>query len=146
VFRSDGSLAEVPECYWEYCYLDEPLGESLRTAFHEQLTFTNARTASVLHEIVARSKQPPVIVVFGDHGFRHWYSDGAETFQSFFMSYTPGHPGLFPEAATPINILPRILNAYRGTEMPLASEDSWTVSYDQNGYFPMRPWVESDQP
>jgi hypothetical protein len=146
VFRSDGSLADVPECYWEACLLDEPMGESLRTGLHEQLTFTNERTASVLQEIVARSKQPPVIVVFGDHGFRHWYSEGAETYQSLFMSYTPGHPGLFPETATPINILPRILNAYSGTDMPLASEDSWMVSYDQNGYFPMRPWVESDEP
>jgi hypothetical protein len=47
--------------------------------------------------------------------------------RSLLLARTPGHPGLFPDDATPINMLPRILNAYAGSSLPLATEESyWT--------------------
>ena len=45
------------------------------------------------------------------------------------MASTPGHADLFPDDATPINILPRLLNAYFDADLPLAREDSYWVDW-----------------
>jgi hypothetical protein len=56
---------------------------------------------------------------------------------NLFLARTPGHPGLFPNDTTLINVFPRILNAYAGTNLPLANEASyWTnmATLDTTGY------------
>jgi hypothetical protein len=76
---------------------------------------------------LAKSARPPVIVVMSDHGGRSDLSDRAEMLRSFFVARTPGYPGLLPEDMTPVNLLPRLLNAYVGVDLPLATETSyWT--------------------
>jgi hypothetical protein len=60
------------------------------------------------------------------------------------MSYTPGHAGLFPTDTTPINMLPRLLGAYGGLDLPLASEESFVLDLRlarQTGYFDLEPWT-----
>jgi hypothetical protein len=48
-------------------------------------------------------------------------------FRSFVAAFTPDHEGLIPDDATPVNILPRLLNAYHDQGISLASEESyWT--------------------
>ena len=66
-------------------------------------------------------------MVFSDHRFRHDQADRQETTSSLFLSLTPGHRGLFPNSTTPINILPKLLNAYVGCRPSLASEETWWV-------------------
>ena len=139
LFRRDGSLADVANCTWDDCPLDDPLSPLMRDALSEQVEYTNELVRRTVREIVDKSPRPPVIIVFGDHGFRHWLSDDPETFQNLFMSYTPGHLDLFAENTTLINVLPRILNAYLHADLPLASEDLW-VDVERNGYFPLEPW------
>lgn len=146
VFRSDGSLAAVPECFWDECNLQDPLSEELKSALREQVEYTNGRVLEVTERIVQQSPRPPVIVVMSDHGFRHWMSDGPETFRSLLLSYTPGHPGLFPDNATPINVIPRILNTYAGASVALATEDSWVTLGGPGGYFPFARWFDTTAP
>jgi hypothetical protein len=84
-----------------------------------------------------------VVIVFSDHGRRHDLGDRDEMIRSLFLSYTPGHPGLFPIDTSPINTLPRILNAYAGLDLPLASEDSYVLDplrVPTTGYFDLTPW------
>ena len=139
VFRADGSMAAPPDCYWNDCVLEDPLSVEIKQALAEQVEFTSRMVEQTARGILQASEQPPVIVIFGDHGFRHWASDRPEAFQNLFLSYTPGQSGLFPDNATPINIIPRLLNAYVDAGLPLASEESWVVG-NSNGYFPLRPW------
>jgi hypothetical protein len=146
VFRSDGSLANVPECFWDNCRFDRPLSEEFRAGIVEQISFTNARVKATVAEIIGQSQRPPVVIVFSDHGFRHWSSDKAETFRSLFLSYTPGHRRLFPETSTPINIIPRILNAYFDESLPLADEDVWYALGNTDGFFPLRRYSEEPVP
>jgi hypothetical protein len=63
--------------------------------------------------------------------------------RNFFMSLTPDRPGLFPDDASPINVVPRILNAYAGSNIALASEEAYIAdlkTLDTTGYFPLEPW------
>ena len=53
------------------------------------------------------------MVVLSDHGV--YGDDELDRFRNLIIARTPGHPGLLGDAPTPINVLPRILNAYLGT-------------------------------
>lgn len=58
------------------------------------------------------------------HGRRLDFDDPDEMLRSFLIGRAPGHSRLFPEDVTPVNLVPRILNTYAGTRLPLATEDS----------------------
>ena len=49
-------------------------------------------------------------------------------FRSLLLSYTPGYPGLMPNDSSAINILTRVLNAYGGKSVALASEERYWVN------------------
>ena len=85
----------------------------------------------MVRDIQAKSSRPPVIVIFSDHGTRFWPEDKAEMFHSLFLAATPGHPGLFPDDNTPVNVLTRLLNAYTGASYPLAGEESYWLDTRQ---------------
>lgn len=145
VFRADGSISNVPECYWEECDLRPPLLDSVRTAFIDQVEYTNSAVLTTVRAILERSVEAPAIVLFSDHGFRHWLTDEPETFRSLLAAYTPGHEGVFPQDAAPVNIIPRLLNAYAGTRIALADEKVWftipdSERGDELGYFPLTRW------
>jgi hypothetical protein len=74
-----------------------------------------------------------VIVVFSDHGSRHDLSDQAENLRTLLLTSTPGQTGVFPDDATPVNYLARIANAYLGTSLPLASEESYWLDIRAEG-------------
>jgi hypothetical protein len=62
---------------------------------------------------------------------------------SLFLSHTPGRADVFPDDASPISIVPRIFNAYLGTDLTLASEESFVGDLrgiPTNGYFVLEPW------
>jgi hypothetical protein len=95
--------------------------------FRGFLEWTNERTLAIVETIQRKAARPPVVIVFSDHGSRHVPSDRRESMASLFLASTPGHPRLFPDDTTPINIIPRVLNAYAGTSLPLETEESyWT--------------------
>ena len=78
------------------------------------------------------SPTPPVIVLFSDHGtgtgfdhVRPLESDLVERTSNILAASTPGHPGLFGEPATPVNILPLLLRTYFGSTVPLNDDSVW---------------------
>jgi hypothetical protein len=97
------------------------------SALQNQVTYVNKLVLAAADEIITKSSAPPVIIVFSDHGHRHNWHDRDEALRSILFARTPGHSQLFPDDATPINILPRIANAYYEAGIPLASEQSYFV-------------------
>ena len=63
--------------------------------------------------------------------------------RSLFVSHTPGHPGLFPANASPINLLATLLNTYAATDIALAEDGSFAADFRkfdlQQSYFPLVP-------
>jgi hypothetical protein len=113
--------------------------------FAGQTQYTDAQTLEAIDAILAASSEPPVIIVFSDHGSRLRPFDPAtatdddlrERFGTLFAAYTPGKQGLYPEDVTPSQIMVNLLNAYFGTEFPqpaggtFASEISHPFDFTQ---------------
>jgi hypothetical protein len=131
VFDAEGRPQEPAPCFPESCqlwnagYVRSP--DDLKPQLRGFLEWTDQKALVAVRAIQAKAVRPPIIVVFSDHGLRHDLTDRRETTTSMFMAATPGHPGLFPDDVTPINIIPRLLNAYAGTTLPLETEETyWT--------------------
>ncbi len=131
-FGPNGESRDDWPCFPTICniwYGGQIYGDQLLGPFRDQVQFINKMVAKTAEQILANSARPPIIVFFSDHGSRFDFSDPDEMLRSFLIANTPGHPRLFPDDATPLNLIPRILNAYAGTELPLASEESFWIDY-----------------
>ncbi len=78
---------------------------------------------------IVRARPDAVVILMSDHGPGVGIeklvptADGlAERSASFFSARTPGRPGLFPDDITIVNVLPILLNAYAGTNLPLQED------------------------
>ena len=106
-------------------------GDQVVSRITGQIRHINSMVVDATQEILANSRRPPVIILFSDHGLRHDPLDEEEMLRSLFLSLTPGHQDLFPDDVTPINVVPRLLNAYVGAAIPLAPEDSFWLDIGQ---------------
>jgi hypothetical protein len=91
----------------------------------DQTTHVANLTLAAIDRILAGADTPPVIIVFSDHGpgtgfdpSKPLESDLVERSSNILAVYSPGHPGLFASPTTPVNILPRVFNAYLGMAVP----------------------------
>jgi hypothetical protein len=132
LFGPDGSSRHGWPCFPRcsafdpgHAYPDALVAEAIAG----QVTHLNDLVVDAVRKIITTSERPPIVIVFSDHGLRHNPDDRAEMLRSLLLAYTPGHPGLVPDDATPINLLARILNAYQGAAIPLASEESYWVDF-----------------
>jgi hypothetical protein len=144
VFGADGSPRYGWGCFPQGC---DPWGDlynaDVRGATREQIEHLNVLVHEAASGLIQRSTRDAVVIVFSDHGRRHNLRDRDEMIRSLFISYTPGHPGLFPDDTTPINVLPRLLGAYEGLSIPLTSEESYVLNpllVPTTGYFDLTPW------
>jgi hypothetical protein len=115
---------------------DRGIARSEAVRLHlEQSTFVGSLTIAAIDRILAvEGDSPPVIVVFSDHGpgtgfdqTKPLESDLVERSSNILAVLSPGHPGLFGMATTPVNILPRLLNAYLG--MSVAEQPDTTFAW-----------------
>ena len=100
--------------------------------------FVAHRTEQMLDEVLASATRESVIFIFSDHGTDIDFdasdplaSDLDERTSIILAVRTPGHPDLLPAGTTPIGVLPRILNAYLGTSLPIRSDTIW--GWPRNG-------------
>lgn len=98
----------------------------------EFTTYVGARTVELVDSILAAADEPPVIIIVSDHGPGIDFnaqdplgSDLNDRTSNFLAILSPGQPGLFPPGTTPVNVLPRVLNAYLGTSLPLQPDTVW---------------------
>lgn len=147
-FGPKGEPRDGWPCFPEVCGIydgGQRFGDDALEPIRDQVVFLNTVIARTAEQIQTNSQRAPVIVFFSDHGSRYDYADPDETLRSFLIASTPAHPNLFPDDTTPVNIIPRILNAYAGSGIPLASEESFWADLrkNENGGppFELVPWV-----
>ena len=129
-FDRSGGPAEPLPCFPATCsmyYFGDAYGDAIIGPMRDQIAWLNGAVVDTVRTIQARSATPPVIVLFSDHGMRIDAADRDEMFRSLFLASTPGKEAVFPDDMTPVNMIPRLLNAYAGQSSPLASEESYWV-------------------
>jgi hypothetical protein len=84
-----------------------------------ELSYLNRRVIDAIDQLQAADPDP-VIIVMADHGYTQEVrdSDPEARFATLFATYTPSAPGLLADAPTPVNLMPRLLNRYLGTDFP----------------------------
>lgn len=132
--------------------------EEYRRLYIGQTEYLNKRMEQVLDALLEQSDKPPVIVVQGDHGFRHKIRDGDEVVQlhpreraSILNAlYLPGatseqvYPGI-----TPVNTFRIILNTYCGANLPLLDDVTYVAGQGADGgydFTKVASWQTQDSP
>jgi hypothetical protein len=94
------------------------------TGYPNALIFIDKEMLTVVDQIIAKSKTPPVIIIQGDHGaFR--YNTPAQRMSNLNAYYLPGVKAPLSPTITPVNTFRIIFNAYFGQNYPLLQNDSW---------------------
>ena len=105
----------------------EPLDE-FAAKYRDQLHYLNGRIIQSVDEIIANSVNPPVVILWADHGSASrvdWVvtesKDAApdvllERTGTLFAALTPGRTDAFPDDIAPVNIFRYLADAYYGTD------------------------------
>jgi hypothetical protein len=109
-------------------------------ALGEQVEYINHRTLAALDTIITEHPDA-VVVVLSDHGARYSTGVSDEWFRSFFAARTPGHPGVFDDDARPVELFPTVFNAYFGTDIAIANDQSFTAPGGLERPLDIQPWV-----
>jgi hypothetical protein len=141
-FGASGEPVVVEGCLWTACPGGQSLSEDLREHYIGQTIYTNELVTTTAQAILEGSPEPPVIVFFSDHGTRLTPSKPELVFHNLTLSYTPGRSGLLPDDVTPVTMLPRLFNAYLGTDDVIAPDISYMVTPGMGGFFPLETFSE----
>jgi hypothetical protein len=102
-----------------------------------QTSCTERLAIEMIDGIVAGARPDAVIVAFSDHGpdtTLNWYAPEADAIEqrlaNLFAARTPGHPGLFPDDASLVNILPTLLRTYVGLDVADQGDEAYFVMPD----------------
>jgi Sulfatase len=129
LFTSDGDPVDGWPCYpkcsafdfgWRY-------GTDALEPIAGQIEYLDRRIVETVEQILDVSREPPIIIIFSDHGARHRPDDQDEMLRSLLVAYTPSQSGVLPSDASLVNLFPRLLNAYFGTGLSLTSEESYPM-------------------
>ncbi|HEX2767517.1 MAG TPA: hypothetical protein VHR55_12880 [Candidatus Limnocylindria bacterium] len=131
VFGPDGQpVAEPLRSNW---FADSPGErgqdpEEFRERYRAQLPVLNDLVLDAIDGILAASDEPPIIVVFADHGSASavdWNetepaeADPARLLErtgTLFAAFTPGRTDVFPDDVSNVDIFRLLFDAYLGTE------------------------------
>jgi len=103
-----------------------------------QVQYLNGRLLETIDEILARSEQPPVIVIHGDHGPGVRYqsenidqTDLRERFSILYAVLLPegGAEAMYP-TITPINGLRIVLNHSIGADLPMLKDETYFSGFE----------------
>ena len=96
--------------------------------WESELGYLSRRVLESVDRLQAADRNT-VILVMADHGYVQEIKqdDPAARLSNLFAAYTPGADGLLRDAPTPVNLMPRLLNEYLGTEFP-ESPDRYFLS------------------
>jgi len=102
------------------------LSSSVDPALGNELLFLNKRTLEVVRAVIAKSKNPPIIIIQGDHGL-----DTEIRMANLIAYYFPngGARVLYP-TITPVNTFRLVFNTYFGQSLPLLPDVSYYSPYD----------------
>ncbi|HEX5013401.1 MAG TPA: hypothetical protein VFV72_04505 [Candidatus Limnocylindrales bacterium] len=131
VFGENGSAVEVPISDGWFADSPQERGEDpveFRERYRAQLPYLNERILATIDGILAESDEPPVIVLFADHGSASdvdWNvtqpddADPARLLErtgTLFASLTPNQSDVFPDDISPVDLFRLLFDAYLGTD------------------------------
>ena len=122
VFTADGKAASGD--VFGYTSADPVASRAaFEAAYVDQVRYLNRKVLAAVLPLIQRPDDP-VVILMSDHGSEiglDWgnaiASDLRERFSSFFVARTPGHPLLFGQGPTPVQVFPTLLNAYLSEEV-----------------------------
>jgi hypothetical protein len=100
--------------------------QSRKDAYIEYLQYSNKKFLDLIDHIIQNSKQPPVILFMGDHGFRHLSNmDPSYHFMNINAVYLPGkNHGGFYNGMTNVNQFRILLNTLFNQQLPLLKDST----------------------
>jgi phosphoglycerol transferase MdoB-like AlkP superfamily enzyme len=119
--------------YFDHNGKEQPLeklveGNQVNKAMYvEYLQYGNKKYLELIDEILKHSKQPPVIILMGDHGFRHFETDVDPKYfyQNFVTLRLPGNNyTLFTDSLTNVNFFRVFLNTQFRQQLPLLKDST----------------------
>ena len=120
VFGPDGQILTDPGFY------DGDRGSAATTPYEDkgyvnQIQYIDKRMIPILQTVITKSKNPPIIVLMGDHGLR-----GTNRKTDLLAYYLPGHGSakLYP-SISPVNSFRLIFDEYFGANYPLLPDLSY---------------------
>jgi hypothetical protein len=96
-------------------------------AYVEYLQYSNSRLFALVDHILKSSARPPVIILMGDHGFRHFLKpvDFKYYFENLATIWLPSkNYSAFPDSLTSVNFLRTMLNTSFGQQLPMLKDSS----------------------
>jgi hypothetical protein len=136
VFGADGQAVPVSlDSTFGFKFVGSGDDPALVAEFRDQTAYINERVTQSVDAILAAARRPTVIVLLSDHGARMDPVGTTvhlpEAVDNFFAARTPGHPDLFGNDPTPVNLFPYLFNAYLGTNLPIRPNHSFTSPWDE---------------
>ncbi|MFI5130747.1 MAG: sulfatase-like hydrolase/transferase [Chitinophagales bacterium] len=89
--------------------------------FIEYLQYSNKKFLELIDHILKNSSTPPLIILMGDHGFRHFHKpvDPKYYFNNLVSVYLPDkNYSAFTDSLTNVNLLRAVLNTSFGQRLP----------------------------
>jgi hypothetical protein len=87
----------------------------------EYLQYSNKKLLELVNHILKNSSTPPIIILMGDHGFRHFTTpvDPKYYFCNLVSVHLPGdNYAAFSDSLTNVNLLRTVLNTSFGQQLP----------------------------
>jgi hypothetical protein len=130
-FASDGSAVAFK--FTDYEKID-PAQE--REYYLDQLKFINKKIEEVVEAILAKSEEPPIIIIQSDHGYNSPLDSGEidpiVSVKNFSALHLPGKDkGVVPQTLSPVNTFRLIFDQYFGTKLGQFKNKSYIYNYDQ---------------
>jgi hypothetical protein len=103
--------------------------------FMQQLQYLDEKTLGLIDAILNSSGRAKAVVVMSDHGFRDWTvpddhltpAELKSRFSTLFAARTPGHPGLFGDEPSNVNLFRRLFSAYLDVPTPDLPYRAWVA-------------------
>jgi hypothetical protein len=148
VLGQDLGTPAGPECFPIGCSFYEVRLERMEISRAEyrdrvarQIGALNDLVIEALDEIVA-ADPGAVVIVMSDHGLRYSLEDAAEQYRSLLAARTPGHPHLFGQDESTVNLLRLVLDAYLRADLEPHPYQAWSMDWHHN--LPMEPPISNE--
>ncbi len=101
-----------------------------RQAYADQAEYVDGRMLTIVKNILAQSKTPPVIIIQSDHG-HNWGGEDKQKFEILNAYYLPGDGSAdLYNTITPVNTFRLILSHYFQQSYPLLPDQSILIQKD----------------
>jgi hypothetical protein len=135
VFGPNGEIRNDPG------YTNNDLSADTGTAYDQQgylygVQYINTRIIPILQSIIAESKNPPLIILEGDHGYRDNNPGQNTNLDAYYLPN--GYDNLYP-SITPVNSFRIIFDQYFGASYPILPDITDNVGFISDTFADCKP-------